>query len=62
MTDTPQHIQDLHLQIWLSKSPGERLYLALKNNEEMWLFSKHAREQMAKLQDAAKKENTASPR
>ena len=25
MNDTPQNIKDLQLQIWLSKSPGERL-------------------------------------
>lgn len=49
MTDTPQHIQDLHLQIWLSKSLSERLCLALKYNEEIFLFGKEARKQMEKL-------------
>ncbi len=49
MTDTPQHIQDLQLQIWLSKSLSERLYLALKSNEVIYLFSKEARKQMEKL-------------
>ena len=52
MTDTPQHIQDLQLKIWLSKSPGERLLQALKNNEEMFLFAKEGKKAMAKLQQS----------
>lgn len=52
MTDTPQHIQDLQLKIWLSKSPGERLLQALKNNEEMFLFAKEGKKAMAKLQES----------
>jgi hypothetical protein len=35
MTDTPQHIKDIHLKLWLEKSPGERLYQAIKDIEEM---------------------------
>lgn len=35
MTDTPQHIQDLQLRLWLEKSPGERLYQFLVDNEVM---------------------------
>jgi len=35
MTDTPQHIKDLQLQLWLSKSPGERLYQAINDIEAM---------------------------
>ena len=26
MTDTPQHIKDLQLKLWLEKTPEERLY------------------------------------
>jgi hypothetical protein len=35
MNDTPQHIQDLQLQLWLSKTPGERLYQFLVDNDTM---------------------------
>lgn len=35
MTDTPQHIKDLHLKLWLDKTLGERLYLSIKDIEEM---------------------------
>lgn len=36
MTDTPQHIKDLQLQGWLSKTPGERLYQFLIDNDVMY--------------------------
>ena len=35
MTDTPEHIKDLQLKLWLSKSPGERLYQFLVDNDIM---------------------------
>ncbi|MEI9946232.1 MAG: hypothetical protein WDN26_18670 [Chitinophagaceae bacterium] len=35
MTDTPQHIKDIHLDLWLSKSPGERLYQAVNDIQAM---------------------------
>lgn len=38
MTDTPQHIKDLQLQIWLSKPPMERLKQFLLDNEALHLF------------------------
>lgn len=50
MNDTPQHIKDLQLKIWLSKSPEERLLLALKTNEEMYLFAQQAREAMKRIE------------
>ena len=52
MTDTPQHIKDLQLKIWLSKSSEERLSLALKTNEEMYLFAQHARDAMKRIETA----------
>jgi hypothetical protein len=36
MNDTPQHIKDLQLKIWLTKSPGERLYQFLVDNDAMY--------------------------
>lgn len=50
MNDTPQHIQDLQLELWLQKSPGERLLQGLKNNEAIFLLFKSAREEMLKVQ------------
>ena len=38
MTDTPQHIKDLQLKIWLSKTPMERLYQSMKDNEDLMTF------------------------
>jgi len=38
MTDTPQHIKDLQLKIWLSKSPSERLQQFLLDNEALYKF------------------------
>ena len=35
MTDTPQHIKALHLKLWLEKTPGERLYQAIKDIDNM---------------------------
>jgi hypothetical protein len=49
MTDTPQHVKELQRKIWLSKSPGERLYQAIKTNGELFLFFKEGKKQMAKL-------------
>lgn len=38
MEDTPQYIKDKQLEIWLSKSPGERLKQALLDNDAMFNF------------------------
>jgi len=46
MTDTPQHIKDLQLKIWLSKPPMERLRQFLVDNEALYLFWKNAKKEM----------------
>ena len=33
MTDTPEHIRKLQLKLWLDKTPGERLYLFITDND-----------------------------
>lgn len=38
MTDTPDHIKEIQLKIWLSKSPAERLRQMMVNNEELFRF------------------------
>lgn len=35
MTDTPRHINDIHLKLWNEKSMGERLYIILRDLEQM---------------------------
>jgi hypothetical protein len=48
MTDTPQHIHDLQLELWLQKSPGERLLQGLKNNEAVFVLFKPSQEKLTK--------------
>jgi hypothetical protein len=46
MTDTPQHIRDLQLKIWLSKTPEERLMQFLKDNDDMRMALKEVKEKL----------------
>jgi hypothetical protein len=48
MTDTPEQIKKLQLQIWLSKSPGERLRQFLVDNDALYDFGKVMKEQVKK--------------
>ena len=36
MNDTPEHIHKLQLELWLSKTPGERLYQFIMDNDAMY--------------------------
>lgn len=38
MTDTPQHVKDLQLKIWLSKTPAERLRQLMIDNDAIFNF------------------------
>jgi hypothetical protein len=38
MNDTPQHIKELQLKIWLSKSPAERLKQFMEDNTSLFQF------------------------
>ncbi len=49
MTDTPEHIKKLQLEIWLSKPPGERLRQFLVDNEEQYRFWDEMKKQMEKI-------------
>jgi hypothetical protein len=46
MQDTPQHIKDLQLKIWLSKPPMERLRQFLIDNDAFFRLVTHARHSM----------------
>lgn len=36
MNDTPQHVKDLQLKLWLARTPGERLFQFLTDNDAMY--------------------------
>ena len=46
MENTPQHIKDLQLKIWLAKTPEERLTQFLKDNDEMFKFILEAKKSL----------------
>jgi hypothetical protein len=42
MNDTPQHVKELQLKIWLSKSAAERLKQFMEDNASLFQFWKAA--------------------
>jgi hypothetical protein len=45
MEDTPQHIKELQLKIWMAKTPAQRLKQFLEDNDALqkfWAKSKNA--------------------
>ena len=36
MRDTPKHVQEIQLKIWLDKTPGERLFQFLTDNDVLY--------------------------
>jgi hypothetical protein len=59
MEDTPEHIKQIQLKIWLSKSPGERLKQFLIDNEALFTAWKKAKQsnQFNPKNNIAAKEN-----
>lgn len=57
MTDTSIEIQNIQLKIWLSKTPGERLYQFLVDNEMMYNLFKRDNSLQKETFDKTKKEN-----
>ncbi len=61
MNDTPQHIKELQLKIWLSKSPAERLKQFMEDNSSLFQFWKVAQKPYQKTTDSnADKKSTDS--
>ncbi len=54
MTDTPEYVKKLQLELWLLKPPGERLRQFLVSNEQLHAFWKAGREQMAQKYSPSK--------
>lgn len=46
MQDTPEHIKKLQLEIWLSKTPGERIEQFVKDNDDFFKLCKQAKAQL----------------
>lgn len=47
MKDTPDHIKQLQLEIWLSKSISERLEQTILDNDALFKLWKQAQEQIS---------------
>jgi cytidylate kinase len=58
MNDTPKHIKDLQIKIWLSNTPGERLLQFIKDNQIMFRSWKQAKEEREKEEKTARKDLT----
>ena len=43
MTDTPKHIKDLQLKLWLAKTPEQRLFQFITENDAWWKAIKEAK-------------------
>jgi len=48
MEDTPPHVKQLQLAIWLSKSPEERLRITLEDNDALFALWEELRKNNAK--------------
>ena len=46
MNDTPDHIKQLQLKIWLAKPPGERLRQFLIDNDQFFRFLEQAKKSL----------------
>ena len=55
MNDTPAHIKDLQLKLWLSKAPEERLLQFIRENDAWWQALKEAKEKNLKLKETKNK-------
>ena len=57
MTDTPQHIKDIQLKIWLSRPPMERLKQMMEDNAalaQFWGMNRPA-DELRRLQEQPEK-------
>lgn len=47
MQDTPENIRQLQLDIWLAKTPAERLEQFITDNDALFSLWKHMKEQIS---------------
>lgn len=50
MIDTPKHVQEIQLELWLAKSPGDRLLQFLTDNDALYKAILKAKEDIKKEQ------------
>jgi hypothetical protein len=57
MTDTPPHIKEMQLKLWLSKPPMERLRQMMMDNEALFEFwsATHKSKSPSPLPDSSKR-------
>lgn len=53
MTDTPDHIKAKQLQIWLAKTPMERLRQMLEDNDALYRFWSAAKRENPRQEEDA---------
>jgi len=61
MNDTPQHIKELQLKIWLSKSPAERLRQFMEDNASLFQFWNKAQKSNNRTPDLKDKNKLIDP-
>jgi len=49
MIDTTENIKKIQLEIWLKKTPEQRLHQTLVDNEALFLFWKKAKHNLEKI-------------
>ena len=59
MTDTPKHIQELQLKLWLAKTPAERFMQFLVDNEAMHNAIIAAKTKMEAVKNSSLKKDQA---
>jgi len=55
LNDTPEHIKELQLKLWLSKPPEERLLQFIRENDAWWQALKEAKENNLNLKETKNK-------
>jgi hypothetical protein len=59
MNDTPAHIRDMQLKLWLAKTPEERLLQFITENDAWWKAIREAKEKMKQEPKQAEKKTEA---
>jgi len=55
LNDTPEHIKELQLKLWLSKPPEERHLQFIRENDAWWQALKEAKENNLNLKETKNK-------
>jgi len=56
LTDTPKHIKDIQLKIWLSKTPEQRLFQFITENDAWWNALREAKSDQKAQKELSKKQ------